>query len=151
MPAARGHLGGIGAQTFGVQSFNRPLYQRREILAAAGQRHRFDEKADRIGSHHALDQCAGIVFRRELFSGMLFGRARHIKHVTACRFDEQCFLGAKVIGDLARKGVGRRRNVGNRNGRQPSLLEQAARRVQKTRAHSPARRPCSTCRVLGIA
>ena len=35
MPAARGHLGGIGAQALGMQPLDRPLHQRREILAAA--------------------------------------------------------------------------------------------------------------------
>ena len=151
MPAARGHLPRVGAQTFGMQSFDRPLHQRRQILAAAGQRHSFNEKADCIGSHHALDQCSGIILWRELFSSMLFGSARHVKHVTACGFDEQRLLGAKVICDLARKGVGRRRNVGNRNGRQPLLLEQPTCRIQKTRAHLPARRPRRTYGVLGIA
>ena len=67
LPAARGHLGGIGAQAFGVQPLHRPLDQRREILAAAGQRHRLDEEADGIRPHHAFDQRAGVVRRRELF------------------------------------------------------------------------------------
>ena len=34
MPAARGHFGRIGAQTFGVQPFNGPL-----TLRVAGQSH----------------------------------------------------------------------------------------------------------------
>src|SRR5664279_576168 len=122
-----------------MQPLDRPLHQRREILAAAGQRHGFDEEADGIRSHHAIDQRAGIVFRRQLFARLLLGRARHIKHVAACRFDEQRLLGVKIIGDLARKGVGCRSNIGNRNGRQPLLLEQAACRIQQTRAHLPAR------------
>ena len=151
MPAVRGHLGRIGAQTFGVQPFNRPLHQRREILATAGQRHRFDEEANGIRPHHAVDQRAGIVCRRELFSGMLLGRARDIEHVTACRLDEQRFLGAKIIGDLARKGVGRCGDLGDRNRRQAALLEQPARRIEQTRAHLTARRARRPCGVLGIA
>ena len=139
MPAARGHLPGVSAQTFGVQPFNRPLYQRREILPAAGQCHSLDEEAERIRSRHAIDQCSGIILWRQLFSRMLFGRTSDIQHVTACSFDEQRFLGAKIICDLAWEGVGCRRNVGNRNGGQPLLLKQPTRGIQQTRAHSPAR------------
>ena len=131
LPAARRHLGRIGAQAFRVQPFDRSFHQRRQVLATAGQRHRLDEEADGIRAHHALDQRAGVIRWRELFARMLFGGARHVKHVTARGFDEQRFLGAKVIGDLARKGVGRGRNRGNRDGRQPLLLEQAARGIEQ--------------------
>jgi hypothetical protein len=92
MPAARGRLGRIGAQTFGVQPLNRPFHQRREILATAGQRHRLNEEANGIRAHHAVNQRAGIGRRRKLFSRMLFGSACHVKHVTTRGFDEQRLL-----------------------------------------------------------
>ena len=151
LPAARRHLGGIGAQTFGMQPFHRPFHQRREILAAAGQRHRLDEEPDGIRTHHAVDQRAGIIGRRQLLAGMLFGGAADVKHVAAGGFDEQRFLGAEIIGDLAREGVGRSSYVGDRNRRQAALLEQARRRIEQARAHLPARyarRPHGVFRIL---
>jgi hypothetical protein len=105
MPAARGRLGRIGAQTFGVQPLNRPLHQRREILATAGQRHRLNEEANGIRADHAVDQRAGIGRRRKLFSRMLFGSACHVKHVTTRGFDEQLLFlineGAEGEGTVA--------------------------------------------------
>ena len=151
MPAARGHFRGIGAQAFGVQPLNRPLHQRREILAPPRQRHRLDEETDGIRSHHAVDQRAGVIRRRQLPSRMLLGGAGDIEHVTARRLDEQRLLGAKIVGNLARKGVGRGRNIGDRNRRQPALLEQPARRIEQPRAHLPARGAGCPHGVLGIA
>jgi hypothetical protein len=134
-----------------VQPLNRPLHQRREILATPGQRHRLDEESYGIRCHHAVDQRAGIVRWRELLSGVLLGGAPDIEHVTACRLDEQRFLGAKVIGDLARKGVGRGGNIGDRNRRQSLLLEQGARGIEQTRAHLPPGGAGRPHRMLGTA
>ena len=82
---------------------------------------------------------------------MLFGGQRDIQHVATGGLDEQRLLGTKVIGDLARKGVGGCGDISDRNRRQPSRLEQAARRIEQTRAHLPARNARGSHAVLGIA
>jgi hypothetical protein len=153
MPSrARLDLAGIGAQTLGVQPLDGALHQRREILAAAGQRQRFDKEADRIRRRHALDQRAGVVCGESCAPAHACSAARaDIEHVAAGGFDEQRFLGAEIIGDLARKGVGRGRDVGDRGAGQPALPEQAARR--RAAASASAVRPCASRAngVLGIA
>src|SRR6185312_15058393 len=66
-------------------------------------------------------------------------------------FDEQGFLGAEVIGDLARKGVRGRRNVRNRGSGKAPLLEQPAGAVEQPRAHLAPGRTGGTGGVLGVA
>ena len=81
----------------------------------------------------------------------LLGRARQIQHVAAGGFDEQRFLGAEVIGDLARKRVRGRRDVRNRGSGKAPLLEQPAGAVEQPRAHLAPGRTRGTGGVLGIA
>ena len=58
-----------------------------------------------------------------------------VQHVAAGGFDEQRFLGAEVIGDLARKRVRSRRDIRDRGAGQASFLEKAAGHVKQARPH----------------
>ena len=74
-----------------------------------------------------------------------------IEHVAAGGFDEQRFLGAEVIGDLARKRVRGRRDVRDRGAGKAPLLEQAAGAVEQARAHLAPGRARRADGMLGIA
>ena len=151
LPAVPLDLAGIGAQPLAVQPLDGALDQRREILAAARQRQRFGKEGDRIRRRHALDQRARIFPRRLRLQRRLLGRARHIQHVAAGGLDEQRLLGAEVIGDLARKGVGGGRDIRDRGAGQAPLLEQAAGAVEQARAHLASGRAGGADGVLGVA
>ena len=144
-------LARIGAHALAVQSLDGAFHQRREILAAAGQRERFGKEGDRIRRRDGLDQCARVFPRRVGLQRGLLGRARQIQHVAAGGFDEQRFLGAEVIGDLARKGVRGRRDVRDRGSGKAPLLEQPAGAVEQARAHLAPSRTRRTGGVLGVA
>jgi CheY-like chemotaxis protein len=122
----------------------------REILPAPRQGQGLGEEGDRVGRGHGLGQSMAVFARRVGLQGSLLGRAREIKHVAAGGFDEQRFLGAEVIGDLARKGVRSGRDVGDRGAGEPTLLEQAACGIKQQRAHLAPRRPRRAHRVLRI-
>src|SRR3954470_15518890 len=82
---------------------------------------------------------------------MLLGSAPDIQHVAARGLDEQRFLGAEIIGDLAREGVGGSGNVGDRNAGQPFFPEQAACGIKQARPHRSARRARGAHAVPGVA
>src|SRR6185312_9142735 len=106
-----------------VQTLDGALYQRREILPASGQRQSLGKEGHRIRRRHGLRKRMCVFPRRVDSKGGPFRLAREIKHVATGGLDEQRFLGAEVIGDLAWKGVGGRRNVGDRGPGKPPLLE----------------------------
>ncbi len=94
---------------------------------------RFGKEGDRVRRRHRLGQRARVVPRRVGLQRRLLGRARQIEHVAAGGFDEQRFLGAEVIGDLAWKRVGGRRDVGDRGAGEAPLPEQAGWRASSSR------------------
>src|ERR1700694_2163207 len=69
---------------------------------------------------------------------MLLCRARDMEHVAASGLDEQRLFGPKIIGDLARKGVGACGDIGDPDRRESALLEQKARRLREARGALPA-------------
>ena len=74
-----------------------------------------------------------------------------VQHVAAGGFDEQRFLGAEVIGDLAWKRVRGRRDVRDRGAGQAALLEKPAGHVEQARPHLAPGRAGRADGVLGIA
>ena len=144
-------LARISARAFAVQTLDGALHQRSEVLAASGQGQGFGEEGHRIRRCHRLRQRVRVFSRRVRLKRSLLGRARQIEHLAAGGFDEQGFLGAEVIGDLARKRVRGRRNVRDRGSGKAPLLEQPAGAVEQSRAHLAPGRTRGTSGVLGIA
>src|SRR5439155_1438238 len=141
-------LARIGTRAFAVQTLDSALNQRREILATSGQGQGFGEEGHRIRRRYRLRQRVRIFPRRVRLKRGLLGRTRHIQHVAAGSFDEEGFLGAEVIGDVAWKGVRGRRNVRNRGSGKAPLLEQPAGAVEQSRAHLAPGRSCGAKGVL---
>ena len=119
-------LARISTGAFAVQTLDGAFNQRSEILTAPGQSQSFGKESHRIRRRHRLRQRVRIFPRRVRPKRRLLGRARQIEHLAARGLDEQGFLGAEVISDLARKRVSRRRNVRNRGSGKAPLPEQPA-------------------------
>jgi hypothetical protein len=118
-----------------VQPRDGALDQRREILPAPRQRQGFGEERQRIGMHHAVDQCL-CVLPRGLRQGRGYFRCpARIEHVAAGGLDKQRFLCSEIIGDLARKGVRGCSDVSDGHASEATVLEQAACRIEQARAH----------------
>ena len=144
-------LARIGARAFAVQTLDGAFNQRREILAASGQGQGFGKEGDRIRRRHRLRQRVRVFPRRVRLKRRLLGRARQIEHLAAGGLDEQRFLGAEVIGDLARKRVRGRRDVRDRGSGKAPLPEQPAGAVEEARAHLASGRTRGAGGMLGIA
>src|SRR6478609_2863362 len=143
-------LARIRARAFAVQTLNGAFNQRREILAASGQGQGFGKESDGVRRRHRRRQRVRVFPRRMCLKRRLLGGARQIEHLAARGLDEQGFLGAEVISDLARKCVSRRRDVRNRGSGKAPLPEQAAGAVEQARAHLASGRTRGAGGMLGI-
>ncbi len=135
-----------------MQPLDGALHQRREILAAPGQRQGLGEEATE--SVAVTLPTSARVYSRGVWacSARLLGRARHVQHVAAGSFDEQRLFGAEVIGDLARKGVRGSSDIRDRGAGQAALPEQTAGAIEQARPHlatGSTRRAGSVFRVAG--
>ena len=99
---------------------------------------RFDEQHEPVGSHHAIDHRARVGLGRARAGRRFFGTLGDVEDVATRGLDEQRLLGAEVVGDLARKGIGRAGDRGDGGAVEAMRLEQLARRVEQARAHALA-------------
>jgi hypothetical protein len=135
VPSVTRHLARISARTLDVQ----PLYRARDLGDQVGplpcQDQRFDEQDELVGSHHAINQGGRVGLRRTRAGGGLFGARGDVEYVATRGLDEQRLLGAEVISDLAREGIGRAGDRADGGAVESVCLEQRACRVEEARTH----------------
>src|SRR5262245_48986625 len=68
----------------------------------------------------------------------LFGTVGDVEYVATRRLDEQRLLGAEVVSNLARKGIGRASDRGDGGAIEAVRLEERARRVEEAGTHALA-------------
>src|SRR5262245_23415766 len=68
----------------------------------------------------------------------LFGTVGDVEYVATRRLDEQRLLGAEVVSNLARKGIGRASDRGDGGAIEAVRLEKRARRVEEAGTHAMA-------------
>src|SRR5262245_8556491 len=74
----------------------------------------------------------------------LFGTLGDVQYVATCGLDEQRLLGAEIVSNLARKGIGRASDRGDGGAIEAVRLEKRARRVEEAGTDAlagSARRP----------
>src|SRR5262245_34570265 len=69
----------------------------------------------------------------------LFSTLGDMEYVATRRLDEQRLLGAEVVSNLARKGIGRASDRGDGGAIEAVRLEERARRVEEAGTHALAR------------
>src|SRR5262249_39035453 len=85
--------------------------------------------------HNAADHRFRVGFRRSPAPSRLFGTLSNMEHVATRGLDEQRFLGAEVVGDLARKGIGCAGNRCDGSAIETVRLEKCACRIEKPGPH----------------
>ena len=138
VPPVTRHLAAIGARGLDMQPLDGARDLGDQVGPLACESQRFDEQHQPVGSHHAIDHRARVGLGRARPGRRFFGTLGDVEDVATRGLDEQRLLGAEVVGDLARKGIGRAGDRGDGGAVEAMRLEQLARRVEQARAHALA-------------
>jgi len=138
VPPVTRHLAAIGARGLDMQPFDGARDLGDQVGPLACESQCFDEQHEPVGSHHAIDHRARVGLGRARAGRRFFGTLGDVEDVATRGLDEQRLLGAEVVGDLARKGIGRAGDRGDGGAVEAMRLEQLARRVEQARAHALA-------------
>src|SRR5262245_37443512 len=143
VPAVTRHLARMSARTLDMQSVYSPRDLGHQVGPLARKNQCLDEQDDPVGPHHAVDYSIPVGLWCTRASPCLFGTLGNVEHVATRRLDEQRLFAAEVVGDLARKGIGRAGDSSDGGAVEAVRLEERACCVEEAGTHllaSSARR-----------
>jgi len=135
MPPVTRHLAGIRTRGLDMQ----PVYGARDLWykigPLAGEDQCLDEQDKPISLHQVIDHSFRVGLRGTRPSPCLFDMLSYVEDVATCGFDEQCLLGAEVVGDLAWEGIGGASDSSNGGAIEAVRLEKRACHVEQAGTH----------------